>query len=377
MHLAHFIASTKATHASLLQTAGLLVQSRTNALTRAVQDLRGQQAACRKLVEAAHGCTQLLAKPDCGASSLLQSAGAIQSNALELVDAHREEVVSLQRTAGSTIDTHQTSHARSELDTLQDTFDSVLWTASSVDTIVRHVVSTLSPDTCSAPVQALDIVHEVQRETANIQAFCVEKFGVAPPVELSAVQRNGHSVPLSRLPAGWHVELKAAIPEQVRYMYSELLKNGLRAHIDRYGAAGVDDAPPISVELSSCPVAGTVCVSVRDRGKGLPRLAAPLQTSQTATLAMPGAHTVFPYFASDAAKRAEPNYQYSREFGVPFSGHGTGLCRSRLYALRHGGGLTILHTPGTGVTAQLWIDATGWRASDDIGALLSSRRQRR
>lgn len=375
VQLAHFVSNRNIPHATLLKTASTLVQSRTQALHRALDDLAQQQQACSKVKEATQGCTQLLNQPAPDARSLLGSALSIQSSALELVDAHRDRVVHLHRQAGEAGERYgAATHAGGELDSLQDSFDSVLWTASSVDTIVRHVVSALAPDSCPAPVQTLDVAQDLQRETANIRAFCVEKFGVAPPVDIRAVKSDGHSAPLANMPAGWRVHLQAAIPDQVRYVYSELLKNALRAHIDRYGAAGVDDAPPISVELSHCPVAGAVCVTVADRGKGLPHMASP--ASSASVTRMPGPYTVFPYFASDAAKRAEPNYQYSREFGVPFSGHGTGLCRSRLYALRHGGGLTLLNTPGTGLTAHLWLDARGWRASDDISVLLSSRRIR-
>lgn len=275
-----------------------------------------------------------------GGARLYGLTGALSLAALAFVDASRGTVRALRA--------ERPAEAQRAF---EQRLDALLWLAASADTLGRHAAAS-APAAGSAvlrpPVRPVDVGGMVEQDVPDVTAFCREKNGAAPPVTLERVQADGHSVPLRE---GAPVHLAAAVPEQLSFAFREVLKNSMAAHIKRYGAAGVEDAPPILVSLATS--GSHVSVSVEDRGGGLSLLRRPVL----------GVVTRFPYFATTAAPR-EPNYTYSRAFGEPFSGHGTGLPRARLYALAHGGGLVLTSGPGRGTSALLWAEATG-AASDD------------
>jgi signal transduction histidine kinase len=274
-----------------------------------------------------------------GGARLHGLTGALSLAALAFVEASRGVVTALRA-------------ERAAEYAYEHRLDTLLWLAASADTLGRHVAASAPRALLRPPVRLLDVTSMLQLDVPDVAAFCREKNGAAPPVMLERVQADGHSVPLRD---GAPVALTAAVPEQLSFAFREVLKNSMAAHIERYGAAGVEDAPPIVVSLSMSE--RHVCLCVEDRGGGLSLLRRPVF----------GPATRFPYFATTAAPR-QPNYTYSRQFGEPFSGHGTGLPRARLYALAHGGGLALTGGPGRGTSALLWAEATG-DASDDPRSL--------
>lgn len=190
------------------------------------------------------------------------------------------------------------------------------------------------------PVRRLPLRLAVDRVLEDVRAFAVEKFGVAPPVEVVVGDGGATGGGGGLLPP-------LVAPPLVAYAVAELAKNAFAAHVGRYGATGVDDAPPVRVRLGGDREWASVQVS--DAGGGLRGVPPPC------VLTPP-----FPYFASTAAAPAgEPNYTYSREFGARFSGLGLGLARAALHARLHGGGLALLSQAGAGTDALLTLRRHG------------------
>ena len=182
---------------------------------------------------------------------------------------------------------------------------------------------------------------ELARDVAeSVRAFAVEKFGAAPEVEVvvAAPASKAASMPLSCM----------VVPEYLQFALSELLKNSVAASVERFGAAALDDAPPVIVTVSGDREFIGICVA--DSAGGIP--------------GRPGVTDRFAYFGSTAPPPVVDSYHYSRTHGAPFSGLGLGLLRSRLYAHHLGGSLALVSQPGRGVDAHLVVDRSGVRSRD-------------
>ena len=96
----------------------------------------------------------------------------------------------------------------------------------------------------------------MQRIVEDVSSFSKEKFGVCPEISISG-----------------DLEL-LIVPPFVEFVTVEVLKNAIKAVIDRYGALDIDDAPPIEIHLTqgenSCnAVSGKNCIVFRDHGVGM------------------------------------------------------------------------------------------------------------
>jgi hypothetical protein len=288
---------------------------------------------------------------------LAQSCSSLSGHVVSYVDQHRDTVVSARGDPSGL--------AAAALPPLFAFFDRIQFRAMCVATIAAQGRALLSApgDTSpvvTPPVRPFDLHAVVRETTAEVSAFCVEKYGVAPGV----VEVGGAGAGPGTSPSPSHASptttssLVLGLPAFARFAYAELLKNAMRAMLDRHTTAGVDDAPPIRV-IVSAPSSGTwASVRVEDTGAGEPRGArcGPVPSA---------------YFASSAAQRAEPNYQYSREFGVPFTGQGVGLVRARLHAHLHGGGATSLVVqPGAGSVAMVWFARASEAGDEELARML-------
>lgn len=207
--------------------------------------------------------------------------------------------------------------------------------------------------------------------TDAVRSFCIEKHGVASEVDITtttARTRTPAPATISASPFSF-----VGVPQHASFILSELLKNALNAHIERYGAVGVDDAPPIRMHVSSN--ARFASALICDAGGGFPVEGTGGDTRTGTGGTARDIHSAILdrvacvrlddlYFRSSARGRAEPNYQYSREFGASFTGHGLGLARSRIYARLLGGELSIQSVPGLGCNALLVIERSGDWGSD-------------
>jgi signal transduction histidine kinase len=181
------------------------------------------------------------------------------------------------------------------------------------------------------PDQVLSIhVADVVQETVSImRALSVEKFGVAPDIEVDLV---GDA-------AGCRV---IGFSDHVHFPVMEVLKNSVFAMVERWGSASVEDADPIILSVSSND---THCgVRVSDLGGGLP---SHVERSK-----------LFAFYGTTVPPR-EATYTYSRQFGVPFNGLGVGAPVARLYARSMGGDLTVCSLPGAGCDAVISFDMFG------------------
>lgn len=108
----------------------------------------------------------------------------------------------------------------------------------------------------------------------------------------------------------------AYIPGHLSHICFELLKNSLRAVVERYGHDQEDSIPPIKVVV----VEGTedITIKISDEGGGIPKSAIPLIWSYVyTTMEAQGIHQDF----------------RETDFKAPMAGYGYGLPLSRLVRL--------------------------------------------
>jgi pyruvate dehydrogenase kinase 2/3/4 len=153
-----------------------------------------------------------------------------------------------------------------------------------------------------------DIVHEA---IENARFVCEEHYGMfkGPPVQLIC-------------PKDLHFSY---VPGHLSHICFELLKNSLRAVVERYGHDKEDAIPPIKVIV----VEGKedITIKLSDEGGGIARSAIPLIWTYMYTT-MDGQHIDQDFQASD--------------FNAPMAGLGYGLPLSRLYARYFGGDLHLI-----------------------------------
>lgn len=167
-----------------------------------------------------------------------------------------------------------------------------------------------------------DIVHEA---IENARFVCEEHYGMfkGPPVQLIC-------------PKDLHF---AYVPGHLSHICFELLKNSLRAVVERYGHEKEDAIPPIKVIV----VEGKedITIKISDEGGGIARSAIPLIWTYMYTT-MEGQHIDQDFHASD--------------FHAPMAGFGYGLPLSRLYARYFGGDLRLISMDGFGTDVYIHLN---------------------
>ncbi|VDB91019.1 unnamed protein product [Peniophora sp. CBMAI 1063] len=168
-----------------------------------------------------------------------------------------------------------------------------------------------------------DIVHEA---IENARFVCEEHYAMfkGPPVELIC-------------PRDLHF---AYVPGHLSHICFELLKNSLRAVVERYGrTADPSHMPPIRVVV----VEGKedITIKISDEGGGIPRSAVPL---------------IWTYMYTTMEGQAiEEDFQAS-DFKAPMAGFGYGLPLSRLYARYFGGDLKLISMEGYGTDVYIHLN---------------------
>jgi pyruvate dehydrogenase kinase 2/3/4 len=167
-----------------------------------------------------------------------------------------------------------------------------------------------------------DIVHEA---IENARFVCEEHYGMfkGPPVQLICPKDLYFSY----------------IPGHLSHICFELLKNSLRAVVERYGHDKEDAIPPIKVIV----VEGKedITIKLSDEGGGIARSAIPLIWTYMYTT-MEGQHIDQDFQASD--------------FNAPMAGFGYGLPLSRLYARYFGGDLRLISMDGFGTDVYIHLN---------------------
>ncbi|TFK46737.1 mitochondrial pyruvate dehydrogenase [Heliocybe sulcata] len=168
-------------------------------------------------------------------------------------------------------------------------------------------------------------VHDIVREAIeNARFVCEEHYGLfkGPPVELIC-------------PHDLHF---AYVPGHLSHIVFELLKNSLRAVVERFGVEGEDRFPPIKVIV----VEGKedITIKISDEGGGIPRSAIPL---------------IWTYMYTTMEGQLDPDFQAS-DFNAPMAGFGYGLPLSRLYARYFGGDLRLISMDGFGTDVYIHLN---------------------
>jgi signal transduction histidine kinase len=295
-----------------------------------------------------------------GAERLSAAVGDLSSAVRTGIDAHRPVFGGLRKEG-----------RRSDVAALSALFDGLQYNAMGLGLQTSSLLARLRG--APPPVGDVHLPTLVASVLDDVRAFTVEKFGVAPPVvvETAAPPPPPSATASSSSPhtAAAALMTFSGVPEFASFAVSELLKNAFRAQLDRYGAVGVDDAPPVVLRLAGGGGGsgggggggGVVSLRVSDAGGGLPG-------ARVGPLGGP-----FPYFCSTFVPM-DAGWTYSREHGVPFTGLGLGLVRAHLHARLLGGGLALQSQPGGGTDALAWFGRAGDGAPDFVPLLPLVRR---
>ncbi|KAI3623152.1 pkp1 [Malassezia furfur] len=159
----------------------------------------------------------------------------------------------------------------------------------------------------------------------NARFVCEEHYGLfrAPPVQLVCPKNLTFMY----------------VPSHLNHMLFELLKNSLRAVVERYGTDNEDLFPAIKVIV----VEGKedITIKISDEGGGIPRSEVPLAWTYMYTTAR--------------EEDLDPDFQ-SSDFQAPMAGFGYGLPLARLYARYFGGDLKLISMEGYGTDVYLHLN---------------------
>ncbi|PKI84795.1 hypothetical protein MVES_000820 [Malassezia vespertilionis] len=159
----------------------------------------------------------------------------------------------------------------------------------------------------------------------NARFVCEEYYGLfrAPPVQL---------VCPSNLTFMY-------VPSHLNHMLFELLKNSLRAVVERYGTENEDNFPTTKVIV----IEGKedITIKISDEGGGIPRSEVPMAWTYMYTTA--------------TSDDLDPDFQ-SSDFHAPMAGFGYGLPLARLYARYFGGDLKLISMEGYGTDVYLHLN---------------------
>ncbi|KAI5117737.1 hypothetical protein M0805_004926 [Coniferiporia weirii] len=167
-----------------------------------------------------------------------------------------------------------------------------------------------------------DIVHEA---IENARFVCEEHYGMfrGPPVQLICAPELNF----------------AYVPGHLSHICFELLKNSLRAVVERFGAGDADRLPTIKVIVSEGKE--DITIKISDEGGGIPRSAIPL---------------IWTYMYTTMADQGLVEDFRDTDFKAPMAGFGYGLPLSRLYARYFGGDLKLISMEGYGTDVYIHLN---------------------
>ncbi|KAJ7634436.1 mitochondrial branched-chain alpha-ketoacid dehydrogenase kinase-domain-containing protein [Roridomyces roridus] len=169
-------------------------------------------------------------------------------------------------------------------------------------------------------------VHDIVQEAIeNARFVCEEHYAMfkGPPVQL--ICPPNLSFPY--------------VPGHLSHIVFELLKNSLRAVVERHGVENEDAFPPIKVVV----VEGKedITVKISDEGGGIPRSAIPL---------------IWTYMYTTMESQGIDQDFHASDFKAPMAGFGYGLPLSRLYARYFGGDLRLIAMDGFGTDVYIHLN---------------------
>ncbi|KAJ7888118.1 mitochondrial branched-chain alpha-ketoacid dehydrogenase kinase-domain-containing protein [Mycena olivaceomarginata] len=169
-------------------------------------------------------------------------------------------------------------------------------------------------------------IHDIVEEAIeNARFVCEEHYAMfkCPPVQL--ICPTDLSFPY--------------VPGHLSHICFELLKNSLRAVVERYGVDNEDAFPPIKVVV----VEGRedITIKISDEGGGIPRSAIPL---------------IWTYMYTTMEGQGIDQDFHASDFRAPMAGFGYGLPLSRLYARYFGGDLRLIAMEGYGTDVYIHLN---------------------
>ncbi|KAF7311640.1 Protein-serine/threonine kinase [Mycena kentingensis (nom. inval.)] len=169
-------------------------------------------------------------------------------------------------------------------------------------------------------------VHDIVQEAIeNARFVCEEHYAMfkGPPVQLIC-------------PADLSFPY---VPGHLSHIVFELLKNSLRAVVERFGVENEDSFPPIKVVV----VEGKedITIKISDEGGGIPRSAIPL---------------IWTYMYTTMEGQGIDQDFHASDFKAPMAGFGYGLPLSRLYARYFGGDLRLIAMDGFGTDVYIHLN---------------------
>ncbi|EJU02100.1 alpha-ketoacid dehydrogenase kinase N-terminal domain-containing protein [Dacryopinax primogenitus] len=126
------------------------------------------------------------------------------------------------------------------------------------------------------------------------------------------------------------------VPGHLNHICFELLKNSLRATIERHGPSS---PPPIKIIVSSG--LEDITIKISDEGGGIPRSAVPW---------------IWTYMYTTMENQALDEDFGESDFRAPMAGFGYGLPLSRLYARYFGGDLQLISLEGYGTDVYIHLN---------------------
>lgn len=161
-----------------------------------------------------------------------------------------------------------------------------------------------------------------QRATESVSSLATEKFGNIPHIKFEGETKNFGS------------EIFFC-PSLLQFTVIEILKNSIKAMIDRYGVSEIDKEESINI------VFGDGFFVIEDTGKGM---------SEEVKGRLFDA-----FFTGEEEDQKEINYFYSGEFGVKFCGAGFGVLKSKVYLEFHGFGIDVQSREGEGTKFKITL----------------------
>ncbi|TDL16167.1 mitochondrial pyruvate dehydrogenase [Rickenella mellea] len=167
-----------------------------------------------------------------------------------------------------------------------------------------------------------DVVHEA---IENARFVCEEHYAMfkGPPVQLICPMNLAFPY----------------VPGHLSHICFELLKNSLRAVVERFGHEHEELLPPIKVIV----VEGKedITIKISDEGGGIPRSAIPL---------------IWTYMYTTMEGQGIDQDFHDTDFKAPMAGFGYGLPLSRLYARYFGGDLRLISMEGYGTDVYIHLN---------------------
>lgn len=172
-------------------------------------------------------------------------------------------------------------------------------------------------------------VHDIVQEAIeNARFVCEEHYALlrGPPVQLICPRSLTF----------------AYVPGHLSHIVFELLKNSLRAVVERFGADAEDRGVAYpSIKVIVVEGSEDITIKISDEGGGIPRRSVPL---------------VWTYMYTTMSGQSIDQDYHAGDFQAPMAGFGYGLPLSRLYARYFGGDLRLISMDGFGTDVYIHLN---------------------